>query len=654
MPNLSDLNFKAKKVRPCNVRFSLPDPVSIDNIMMEDAECLTELYDVVDEKTSLLQAEGGQVTKSTSSLGSHGPQPVSTSGKPEGHDQISTASSFSLGPKKLFAQVRLRGHSEEKKSYSHLLPPKAHQGLSRNDSNYSFHSAAETMTSFDAGHPLSQPPTPSRSSGPKPSILKHKFEKTKDLYEWMSNQKDDFGLPMHEDGRCDRVHDSMIGGLGSTWSQDDSKTDVNDGFLTMATSIMQLADAQVLFKPLLQSLSLHVEGVRPSAVMKKFGGHLLLQVHLDQLKIQIAESEASCSKYKAFDAGKRVRMDWNVSSPAFLCEGFAVNVSMKDVVDFGENISVEDDIAKSFAMPFAMHKLEAKPTTLQINFLINCNAITQLVDMALLRLVHQFVTMIDNVKETQVDLKERRTSDDWLKTHRKQESKDSTSSTDTQQSDLSRLDTTPSAQSVNIAESQTAVITSEKEKRRGKSSKGSKNNSPSSDSRRPSKLQLPSLYRKSHLRFTKDSKKEKSSATSRKSSDVFTTPQSLNLSDSVTIDMADSSSPALAEKTFVDEIKENTPLCWRHLYQLLELYSTIPEPKTVYRKTGIPALSVIEEEDTDKEAHSKQSSLDDVKLSSHKKVDLAAAEEGSLGEKQPLAQTSFIKTRFKPSKYNLI
>lgn len=48
--------------------------------------------------------------------------------------------------------------------------------------------------------------------------------------------------------------------------------------------------------------------------------------------------------------------------------------------------------------------------------------------------------MVDNIKETQVELKERRSSIDWIRTHRKQESKDSTSSADTQQSDLSHTE----------------------------------------------------------------------------------------------------------------------------------------------------------------------------------------------------------------------
>ena len=67
-----------------------------------------------------------------------------------------------------------------------------------------------------------------------------------------------------------------------------------------------------------------------------------------------------------------------------MLNSFDVNVSLEDVVDFGE-----DGQASKFPYKFAMHKLEAKPTTLQINLLVNCQAIRQNVDMALLRLAHQ-------------------------------------------------------------------------------------------------------------------------------------------------------------------------------------------------------------------------------------------------------------------------
>ena len=135
----------------------------------------------------------------------------------------------------------------------------------------------------------------------------------------------------------------------------------------------------------------------------------------------------------------------------------------------------------------------------------------------------------------------------------------------------------------------------------------------------------------------------------------MTPPQSLNLSDSVTIDMADTSSPAVNEKTIIDEIKESTPQCWRHLYHLLDLYATMPEPKTVMRKSTLrKQLPVIEEEDdkesmlrAEMERHAAMPEVD--AKTSTGRVDLAAAEESRLVDQPPLARTSFIRTRFKQS-----
>lgn len=49
--------------------------------------------------------------------------------------------------------------------------------------------------------------------------------------------------------------------------------------------------------------------------------------------------------------------------------------------------------------------------------------------------------MVSNVKSTRVELKQKRTeSSGWVQAHRKQESKDSTSSVETNQSDTSHTD----------------------------------------------------------------------------------------------------------------------------------------------------------------------------------------------------------------------
>ncbi|XP_050415172.1 bridge-like lipid transfer protein family member 1 [Patella vulgata] len=662
MPYLSELNFKNKKnVRPYNVTFALPGDEESTDIYIDDGDGVIDQFDVVDEKTSLLQAEGGSVHK----FGSNPSLANKAFSQPDAsHDGISSVSTASIRHKKIASILTKKGSkgglphilscvdSPERKP--HVSAPLPTLLMTRNESTQSFASVPESLCSSEPGIAPTPPPTPMRQMGPKQSILKNRYDKSEDLYQWMAKQQEDLKMPLDEDSNYGKAHEGWL--LGSSWSQDESRTDINEDNVTMATSIMQLADAQMLFKPLLQSLGLHVEGVRPSAMMKKFGGHLLLQGHLEILKVQIAESEDSKSrgKSKSKGKGKRFRLNINASTPAFQCEGFGINICMKDVIDFGAKESFMPEKGKSNPWKFAMHKLEAKPTTLQVNFLINCQRITQHVDMSLLRLVHQFVTMVDNIKDTQVELKKRRPSllGEWTKTHRKQESKDSTSSADTQQSDLSKQE----HQAEVTLSTPTHSTRSETPSDAGDKTLTRSKNTPSfklpMENIRPERLSFSSI-KKPHLRFARD--KSKKDSTPGQQSEILTPPQSLNLSDTVTIDMVDTSSPALAEKTIVDEIKESTPRCWRHLYHLLELYSTMPETKTVLRKPGIQKLLPVIEEEPEKDGASKRETTpcEDVTEDGEAKarVDVVADEESRLGDHPPLAQTSFIRTRFKQSIY---
>lgn len=75
----------------------------------------------------------------------------------------------------------------------------------------------------------------------------------------------------------------------------------------------------------MQSLGLHVESVRPSAMMKKFGGHLLLQGHINMFKILIAQSEVTPSPQSTYTTkgkgrGKRSFYKILPESAAFQCE----------------------------------------------------------------------------------------------------------------------------------------------------------------------------------------------------------------------------------------------------------------------------------------------------------------------------------------------
>ncbi|XP_059164299.1 bridge-like lipid transfer protein family member 1 [Physella acuta] len=798
MPNLSEINFKSRRsIRPYNVSFALPKTETVDEAVEESDDIMIDQFDVVDEKISLLQAEGGITHRSGSvpSLHSKGRHSISTQGKTDKTDGLDYVSADSVPASKphvlshIFKKSAGVTDSPLDHSSSNLAPPPLGLSLNRNDSNISFTSLVESVSSNEQLVAPTPPHTPIRTAGPKHSILKNRYKQNEDLYQWMAKQQteNDFHIDLDGDETSQYLRqnttESCTAGLASSWTQDDSKLDVNEEDCTMATSIMQLADAQVLFKPVLQSLGLHVESVRPSAMMKKFGGHLLLQGHISVFKILIAESEATPSLHMTYTPkgkgrGKR-SLNKIPESPAFQCESFDVNVSLKDAVDFNESGG-----SSKFPYKFAMHKLEAKPTTLQINLLVNCHSIRQNVDMALLRLAHQVLTMVGNVKETRVELKQKRLEQSiWMLTHKKQESKDSTSSVDTNQSDTSQTERLmgsftnlmaldkkketpiiprPSAVSSKTSTETTATLVPSSSGSRIDTKwppgikmpspimpqkslqspilQGPDNSTPSlpkvesgsfakdgksgtstdtkpllsslterlQEKKRPEELPIGIGHTKklAHLRFAQDSKME--ATTSKKMStsfastgsdgEVMTPPHSLNLSDSVVLDLADTSSPALNEKTIIDEIKENTPQCWRHLYQLLELYATMPEPKTVAvrHSQALNKLPVIVEEEGEEGSVKRESRISDysakigtliqnrkssmlqglrrdsstdahdVRIKAKEKIEIktkepvkreedkvtsAAKEEEGLGSDSSLARQSFIRTRFKQSIY---
>ncbi|KAK3599977.1 hypothetical protein CHS0354_012630 [Potamilus streckersoni] len=529
--------------------------------------------------------------------------------------------------------------------------------LPQNTSSYSLASAPES-----AAVGVTPPLSPHQQPIAKPGTM------NANLYRWMVEQQSGFqSPPVEEEPGLIRRQDSFLEEFGQGWGKDDSHIDVrNAEQCTMATSVMQLADAQNLFKPFLQSIGLHVESVRPTAIMKKFGGNLSLQGKLDILKIQIADSDdLKNRKGKGRGRGKHIFVGINPEIPAFLCEHFSVNISMKDVVDFEKRGGVGSG---NLPFKFAMHKLEAKPTTLQVNFLINCKAVTQYVDMPLLRLIHQFVTVVGNFNETRLELKRSHSSVDWIRTHRKQDSKGSTSSAETQQSDSSKTSKTSGQQGLktelslsvtNLSAKKPDIKLEEPQKATPKQSKPSMSSFKLPfDTIRPDRMKFAAALKKNHLLFSKDSKKPKSETKtttpgqSSTQSEMQTPPQSLNFNDSVNMEMVDTSSPAVIEKTIVDEIKASTPKCWRTLYHLLELYSTMPETKTLGHKPDRSKLPVIEEEQEsirDKNTDTGTPSEGTGKV----RMDVSAEEELGLGdlESTPLAKSTFSRTRFKQSIY---
>lgn len=174
--------------------------------------------------------------------------------------------------------------------------------------------------------------------------------------------------------------------------------------------------------------------------MKKLGCDLSVTAIMKSLRVDIVDSETSTKRKSSKGKGKakrnvpRFHIETGLDTPAFFCDTFNAMINLKDIVNFEKKIDDDGDGSlsskkrSSRTINIALDGFEAKPTTTKINFAVNVHEINQHVNMSLLRLVHQFVTMIMNIVETRTELKGL-TSTDAFKGHRKQDSKGS--STDT-------------------------------------------------------------------------------------------------------------------------------------------------------------------------------------------------------------------------------
>ena len=93
------------------------------------------------------------------------------------------------------------------------------------------------------------------------------------------------------------------------------------------------------------------------------------------------------------------------SSPAFICQKVYMQIDFKKITD----LAIMD---KEKVVPLYMSRAQLKRhTSSLINFSIDIFFISQKVNMPLLRLLNQIVTMHMNVKETNEELREKRPLD---------------------------------------------------------------------------------------------------------------------------------------------------------------------------------------------------------------------------------------------------
>nr|BAB15057.1 unnamed protein product [Homo sapiens] len=378
------------------------------------------------------------------------------------------------------------------------------------------------------------------------------------FYNWMSNAVGNRGSVLQESPVTKSGHNSLPTGvapnlptipsasdfntvlssdqntLDGTHSQHSTSQDdvagveeANQGF-----PAVQLADAQVVFKPLLSHTGIQSQDTMPFCYRMYFGEHLSFSGTLDCLRADIVDSDTAKER-----KGKRARRQGHVNlpplefKPALMLGTFSISaVVMEKSVCTPQN--------STSALSF--HDLSKRYyNTFHCNFTISCQSISQHVDMALVRLIHQFSTMIDDIKATQTDIKLSRytagsaSPTPTFKTRKHR---------DFRSSDFSR------------------------------SSRGSLNGG--------NRVNNAKNKRTNNENNKKESRNKNSLGRSERRTSKVSRKGSKDVVDHMTIHMDDSDSITVSEQS------EPSAECWQNMYKLLNFYSLISDPTGILEKSS--------------------------------------------------------------------
>ncbi|XP_054742977.1 bridge-like lipid transfer protein family member 1 isoform X2 [Anastrepha obliqua] len=212
-----------------------------------------------------------------------------------------------------------------------------------------------------------------------------------DLYFWMAKQQENKKKENSVEKEIIRPAPVKVPGVGHT----------RGGILQDS---IKLLDAHLIFEPLLTCL-----GVMPQQMINKFanadisslenfGTNLSLIGTFDSIRVDIVVSEAGDKKNKCSKLNKKSngtgRQSIMMDTPLFLCERVGVEL---EVLKKSDGMV---DQARQNVIYMSRRQLK-KHTSTVINLSLNIRYISQQVNMPLLRLLHQITNMYQNVKEAQ-------------------------------------------------------------------------------------------------------------------------------------------------------------------------------------------------------------------------------------------------------------
>ncbi|XP_076277867.1 transmembrane protein KIAA1109 homolog tweek isoform X7 [Lasioglossum baleicum] len=612
-PLLLEHNYKTKHVKPLNVTFAVSDPEE-ENLLTDGEGSAGEVdeQEVTDECAMLIHTDhmhkhihvkGGQ-DKTTGICGDGLTVPVSS---PRGKDTTPIATPVP-GPDSLTSPSPPVVHPKKGKSLqptqvpastraSIVFPLLASGGLfnqTREPNNISYGTLREEKTPqihishshqlgsnpsiYSAGGHGSQHSTGSLDQVTSPTS--HHSTKPlntgEDLYSWMAKQQefikdnDKSNLKGNWVFRAEQksLKDSKI----NTMTTDDTEdSDVHSGTLLYPMKdSLRLLDAHLIFEPLLSSLSVMPQqmlsaigsgNVNNVSSLDSLGSNLSLVGNMETMRIDIVVSEfgkvtdkKKGNKYQMKKGNNnKFHLDIPPETPAFLCEKIGIDIDVKKMAD----MTVDDMIQKQTVLYISRGQLK-KHTSTVVNFSLNIRYISQQVNMPLLRLLHQISNMYQNVKETQMELKEQQP-----------ESK--------RNNNLIVNDIAAKNGSSSTSDLQEQLLLG-----------GKKMDIPLlRNSFEPNLSKVTSPDTNNRSRPQSFAQKLRSTGKSVKGY--------INLSEGIiTPNFGASPSGSGLDKFCVlpDKCKDTphmTPRCWKTIYYLLDLYATRPETKTITHRFSIPA-----------------------------------------------------------------
>ncbi|XP_073775872.1 bridge-like lipid transfer protein family member 1 isoform X50 [Danio rerio] len=309
----------------------------------------------------------------------------------------------------------------------------------------------------------------------------------------------------------------------------------------LCPAAVQLADAQVVFKPLLSHIGIQPQDAPPLSYKMYFGEHLSFSGTLECLRADIVDSDTSKErKNKRAHRQGMVNLPPLDFKPALMIETFSLNAVVLE-----KCMSTPPS-----ASALSFHELSRRPqASVHCHFTVACQAIRQHVDMALVRLIHQFSTMIDDIKATQTDIKLNRYT------------AGSSSPTPTKGRPYREFRSSDFSRSSRGSLNGAARLGTQKGKR-GMVGPG---------------LDTLTRSREPRGRGTLGRSERRTSKVSRKGS--------RDVADHMTIQMDDSDSITVSEQS------EPSAECWQNMYKLLNFYSLISDPTGILEKNQDNALS---------------------------------------------------------------